>query len=951
MKSLAILPFLLLSAAPAMAAPPPPETAAAWPFETSDVPVDPAFRFGTLPNGMRYVLRENHLPEGTVLVRLRIGSGSLAETDEERGLAHFLEHMAFNGSKAVPEGEMTKLLEREGLAFGADTNAATSFEWTTYKLDLPRSDPKLVDTALMLMRETAGNLTIDPAAVERERGVILSEKRDRTNWQIKETEDEWAFTAPGARFPERLPIGTDETLRAADAERLRAFYRRTYVPGNAVLVVVGAIDVPAVEAAIRARFADWAPAPVPATPTAGPVDLDRKGETDIYLDPALSERVTASRLSPYREEPDSIAMRRTKLLQQIGYSALNRRFAALARTEDAPYRGAGFGTADLFDAARSTNLIVDALDGQWEKGLATAVREWRRAMEYGFTEAEIAEQVARTRQSAENAAASAETRSNGALVASIEALLGDDLIPSTPESGLARFEEFAPSITPGAVLEALRADAAALDDPLIRFQGRRAPAGGADALRTAWNTAMSESVAAPDRVAAGTFAYTDFGTPGTVVADSVDPRLGIREIRFANGVRLNLKRTGLEKDRIRFAMAIDGGQLLNTRNDPLATAMAGFLPVGGLGKHSEDELQSLLAGRTVSMNFAAADDVFVTGGLTTPADLELQLDLLTAALTDPGYRKEGEARFRRETTTWYRRLRATPRGALNAELGRILSDGDPRFSLAPEAAYAALTYDGLKAAIGDRLARGAIEIGMVGDIDEAAAIALVGKTLGALAERETDFRPREEARERTFTTDRGARTVVHTGEPDQAVLQMVWPTSDDRDFAGLLRLELLERVMRIELTEEIREKLGKAYSPSAANASSGTYRGYGTFTVSSSVDVGDVGATRAAIRAVLERLAAEPVDDDVLDRARKPMLEAYDNMFKTDGGWLRAAARAQTESWQVDRMLTGKAAASAVTAADIQATAARYLKPGDAVEIVALPAPSPPGKSGSPALP
>lgn len=945
MKRLIILPFLLATSAPAYA-----DNAPVWPFEASDVPVDPAFVFGTLPNGMRYVLRENHLPENTVLVRLWIGSGSLEETDEERGLAHYLEHMAFNGSKNVPEGEMLKLLEREGLAFGADTNASTSFEVTNYKLDLPRNDPKLIDTALMLMRETASNLTIDPEAVERERGVVLSEKRDRTTWQLKEVEDEWAFLAPGARFAERLPIGTDETLRAGDAARLREYYERNYVPANAVLTVIGAIDTKAVEAAIRDRFSDWRAASAPAEPEAGPVDIARKGQTDIYLDPALSERVTASRISAWRDEPDSIAMRQTKRLQQIGYRAVNRRLAALARAEDAPYRGAGFGTADLFEAARATNLIVDAVEGQWAEGLAVAVREWRKAMEYGFTEAEIAEQVAITRQGAQNAAASADTRSNAALVGAVETLLGDELVPSTPQSALERFEEFAPSITPEAVLAAMRADAAPLDDPLIRFEGRRAPEGGEAALRSAWDMAMAETIVAPDKVAAGTFAYTDFGTPGEVVSDTVDPRLGIREIRFANGVRLNLKQTGLEKDRIRFAMAIDGGSLLNTRDNPLATTMANFLPVGGLGKHSEDELQSLLAGRTVGVNFAAADDVFVTGGLTTPRDLELQLQLAAALLTDPGYRKEGEARFRRETATWYRRLNATPSSAVSSAVGGILSDGDPRFTLAPETAYTALTYDKLRTAIGDRLKRGAIEMALVGDIDEDAAIAVAARTIGALPAREAEFQLREDARVRSFTADRSARTVRHTGEANQALLQFTWPGADESDFAQLQRLELLERVVRLELTEEIREKLGKAYSPSAGNASSDTYRGYGTFTIAASVDVGEVEATRDAIRTVVARLAAEPVDPDVLDRARKPMLEAYDNMFKTDSGWLRAAARAQTESHKVDRLLTGKAVAEAITPADIQAVAARFLA-AEPVEVLALPASVAAGESDASALP
>jgi zinc protease len=930
-----LLPILLAAAgAPALAQA---EAGPAWTLQESDVPVDPDYTFGQLPNGMRYVLRENHTPEDTVLVRLRIGSGSLEERDEERGLAHYLEHMAFNGSTNVPEGEMIKLLEREGLAFGADTNASTGFETTTYKLDLPRNDPKLLDTALKIMRETASELTISPEAVERERGVILAEKRDRTNYSLKQMVDEWAFATPGARYAQRLPIGTDATLRAADAARLRAFYKRAYVPGNAVLIVVGAIDVPAVEQAIRARFGDWKPAPPPPSPEVGPLDLGIKGRTDIYLDAALSERVTVSRLSPWTDEPDTIATRRQELLRSIGYRAVNRRLEALARSEDAPYRGAGFGTGDVFEAGRSTNLIVDAVDGRWAEGLAVAAREWRRALEFGFSEAEIAEQVARTRQATQNAAASAATRSNAALVGAIEQLLDHDQVPSTPQSALERFEAFAPSITPDAVLAALRADAAPLDDPLIRFQGRTAPVGGAEALRTAWNTAMAETLAAPAQAAAAAFAYTDFGAPGAVAADAVEPRTGIRTVRFANGVRLNLKKTALETDRVRFQFNLDGGSLLDTREAPLATAMVGSLTAGGLGKHSQDELDSVLAGRTVSLNLLNAGDTFVSAGTTTPRDLELQLQLITAALTDPGYRREGEVRFRREMSNYFKRKDATPGSALGAAIGGILSDGDPRFTLQPEGDYQKLSFAQLRETLGPRLVSGAIELALVGDIDEPAAMALVGKTLGALPVRESEFQARETQRQRSFSADRAPRTLLHTGEADQALLQWTWPTADDRDFPLTQRLELLERVVRLELTEEIRERLGKAYSPSASSNPSDVWTGYGTFSLAASVDASDVDATRAALRAVIEKLASEPVSPDLLDRARRPLLEGYDNALKTNGGWMGLAARAQTEGERIDRFLAAKSVLEAITPDDLQATAAQFLAAERALEIAVLP--------------
>ena len=934
LRCLSLAAALLVPLAPLAAEP----AAEPWAFETSDVPVDPAFTFGTLDNGMRYVLRENHTPEGTVLVRLRIGSGSLEERDDERGLAHFLEHMAFNGSAKVPEGEMVRLLEREGLAFGADTNASTGFEATTYKLDLPRADPALIDTALMLMRETASELIIDEDAVDRERGVVLAERRDRTNFSLKETEDQWDFLTPGARYTERLPIGTPEVLGEASAARLRAFYERAYVPANAVLVIVGDIDAEQVEARVRARFADWRPATPPAEPAAGPVDLARGGLTDVYLDPALSERVTVSRHAAWRDEPDSVAQRRANLLRDIGYRIVNRRLETLSRAEDPPFRGAGFGTGEILEAGRTTNLVVDAIEGGWREGLQAAAREWRRALAFGFSEGEVAEQVANIRTAQQNAAATADTRSNAALVGAVFALLDDEIVPSTPQSSLERFEAFAPQITPAAVLAALREDAAPLDDPLIRYQGRTAPAGGADALRAAWNETMAETLAAGAALAAREFAYADFGPPGEIVADATDPRFGIRSLRFANGVRLNLKQTELQRDRIQFEMALDGGALLNTRENPLATALVTSLPAGGLGAHSQDELETIFAGRTVQLAIGAGGEAFEMRGTTTPRDLELQMALLAAAITDPGYRAEGEARFRRNIANFFQSKDATPGRALGNALGGILSDDDPRFTLQSEDAYMRQSFARLREAIGERLAQGAIEFALVGDFDAELAIAAVARTLGALPARESEFLAREEARRRAFTADRSQRVIAHSGEPDQALVQLTWPTTDDSDQTEALRLELLERVVRIVLQEELREQLGVAYSPSAASTPSRIYTGYGTFAIAASVELELVSPTREALRTVAGRLAARPVEPDLLDRARRPLLEAYDNALKTNSGWMGLVDRAQSEAYRLDRFLRTRELLEAVTPAALQATAARYLAPEAAVEVLALPA-------------
>ena len=917
--------------ASASTAPPP------WAFTKSDVPVDPGYHFGVLPNGMRYVIRSNANPKGTALVRMQVDAGSLDEHDDERGYAHYVEHMAFNGSSHVPEGEMVKLLERDGLAFGADTNASTDYQHTTYKLDLPRNDPKLLDTALMLMRETASELSFNPDAVGRERGVVMSEMRDRGGYQIKNYEDQVAFVLPGSQMEKRLPIGTRESLTGATAAGLKGFWAREYVPAHVTLLVVGDFDAALVETKLRERFGDWQPAPAEAPAKAGPMTPKAKGQADVYIDPALSERVTVTRKDKWLVEPDSMAQRRENLLRQVGYAIINRRLLRLTREANAPFRNAGFGTSDLFKEGRASELSVDTVDGKWRPGLMSAGQEYRRALTYGFTPEEVAEQVAIIRTASRNSAEAENTRSNAALIGAALALVNDEVVPDTPRHSFDRLEAFIPAITPDSVLAALKREIVPLDDPLLRFQGRVPPADGAKGLRNAWDQAMRAPIAPPSRATTGSFGYTDFGPAGKVVSDVTEPALGIREIRFANGVRLNFKHTDLARDQVLVQVSIDGGNLIATTGNPLATKMVPVLGLGGLGKHSKDELDSLLAGRTVSANYSPTDETFVAVAATTPADLQLELQLLAAQVTDPGYRKEGETLFRQSINNLFASLRATPGSALSADYGAILSDSDPRFSLGSVEDYRKLSFDKLRTDLADRFTHGAIEIGMVGDFDETSAIDYVARTFGALPQREPDFQPYADRRTRPFTANRAPHVLRHTGLKDQALVTLTWPTRDGDDPAAEIQLALLQRVTQIELTDDLREKLGKAYSPGVSSSASRTYRGYGTFALNASVDTGEVGATRQAMANTITGLRAAPVSDDVILRARAPMLEAYDNALKSNAGWLTLVDRAQTEPDRIDRFVHGKERLQAVTAKDLQALAKQYLTPNGAVDVTVLP--------------
>ena len=254
----------------------------AWPQSLGDIPADPAVTFGVLPNGMSYAIRHNATPSGHVSVWFEIQAGSMQEGDGQHGLAHLLEHMAFHGSTHVPDGDVRATVERLGLRFGPDANALTSALRTVYMFNLPKNDDASVDTALMLSREIASELTLDPKLVETERGVVLNEAHARAGPaqdMLHDLNVDWYGDHPYAR----LTIGTDQDIETGTVRRLRDFYDAFYRPERAVLVVVGDVDPAAIEARIKARFAGWSgrgpAAGVDPPPAIAPTGPDLQVET------------------------------------------------------------------------------------------------------------------------------------------------------------------------------------------------------------------------------------------------------------------------------------------------------------------------------------------------------------------------------------------------------------------------------------------------------------------------------------------------------------------------------------------------------------------------------------------------------------------------------------------------------------------------------------------------
>lgn len=913
--------------APVRAAPADTAALAAWGQADRDIPIDPAPRFGILANGMRFALLRNTTPPGQVMVRFHINVGSLEEADDQRGLAHFLEHMAFNGSTNVPEGEMVRLLQREGLAFGADTNASTSQDETSYRLDLPRNTPALIDTALMLMGEIASNLSISPAAVDRERGVVLAELRSRDGYAYRNYLDQSAFLYPGALLNERQPIGTEGIISGASAQRIRDFYNAYYRPERATLVIVGDIDVAAVEAQIRARFSAWqgrGNAGADADP--GPFRHDRAAAADVYVHPALPESVFVVRTRAEARRPDSMAQRRRYQLEVLGEAIIRRRLSTIALAPDAPILGASVSEVGAWDRFRVLQLFANARDGQWRQALRVVENEYRRAVEHGFTDAEVAEQVAAQRTAYRNSVAGAGTRHSAALASRLLELNEGFSIYSTPATDQSIAEPVLAQANGVSVTAAFQAMVEGFGAPQIRVTAKTDIADDENAVLAAWQEATRLALTPPIDRAVQQFAYTDFGPASQIVADDRVADMNIRRVRFANNIMLNIRPSQYEDDRVRIVVRVDGGALLAPRTDPLRIALASLLPLGGLEAHSADDLRTILSGRSVGASFSVDTDSFDLSATTTPDDMRLQLQLLAAGIRHPGYRPEAITLFRRAIPQQYAQAEATPAAVIGRQVPAILSDNDPRTVVPALETMLALEWDGTRSALADALANGAIEIGIVGDVTEDAAIAAIADTFGALPLRRAGFDPRANQRDRRFATDLTARTLFHRGEPEQAAVLAYWPARDDADQREAIAIEMLAQVMQVMLTEDLRERLGRSYSPGANAALSSDFPGYGLINAGASVNFADIGAAQASISAIAARLRDTPISDDLLNRSRAPVIERMTAARRTNTYWLGYAAIAASDPARLDRSRQAPGLVRAVTPIDVQQVAQRYLR-------------------------
>lgn len=914
-----------------------------WPDEASDLAPDPALTFGQLPNGFKYVLMKNNRPENRVSVHLYVGAGSLNETDEQQGLAHFLEHMVFNGSTHFPPGELVRYFQSIGMQFGNDANAHTGFDETVYDLILPAGDEESLKKGLLVMRDYAMGALLLEEEIKRESGVILAELRSRDSASYRTFKSTLQFELPEMMVSRRLPIGKAEVIRNADRAQLKEFYDAWYRPDNMVLVMVGDFAPSLAERLIDKQFRGFTPrAPAPALPAPGTINHDGVKAFHHHEPETGGTTVSIEVIRHQDRIPDSLALQRRLMVDEMADRIVQNRLDARLKAPGAPFTSAAVGTGVYLDYIRYAEISADSSAENWQQTLAVMEQELRRALRYGFTGAELERVKKDILTGLDNAVKEAPTRNSTTLARSIIRHLATGRVFQSPEQEKSNLAPLVQAVTLAQVHQAFRENWPD-DHRLILVTGdtgfdKSSLKTPESMIRDAYLASAATDVHRPETEAIGSFPYLPAPeSTGTIASREVVKGLGITRIRLGNGIRINLKRTDYKTNEVLANLIFGHGKSAEPKALPGLSLLAeATVNESGLGAMGTNELEQALAGKSTYLDFRITDTHFNFFGESVSGEMELLFQLFYSHLMDPGFREEALELTRERFHQDYQSSTRSIEGMMNIKGLRLLAGGDSRFGMPPFEEIQAIGLDDIRNWIAPQLKSAPLELSIVGDFDENETIELARRYLGTLPERNKNTEtPRADMPSLPVgTVD---RIEVQTQIP-KAMVVAAWQTEDFWEIGRTRRLSVLADVFSERLRQRIREKLGVSYSPYAFNRASRAYKGYGVFQAYVNVAPDQTETVLAEVKTIAGNLSKNGITADELARSLDPILTSIKEFRQTNGYWLNSVMTgSQRHPQQFEWARNFLKDYAAVTVEELADMAATYLTDERAAAIIIEP--------------
>jgi zinc protease len=863
------------------------------------LPVDPAVRTGQLANGLRYYIRQNARPAQRVALRLAVNVGSIYEENDQRGLAHFLEHMAFNGTQNFKPGELITFLESIGARFGPHVNAYTSFDETVYMLDVPTDRPGYVDRGLLALHDFAAGIALVPEEIEKERGVVIEEWRGRLGAGSRLTDKQLPVLLAKSRYAERLPIGTPEVLKSFPPQRLVDFYRKWYRPDQMAVVVVGDINPAEMQQLVEQRFGAI---PAPGAPLEA-IDRTVPAHDDtlfsVATDPeAQGWSVALAHKRPFEAER-TVGDYRRALIQQLATQMLNLRLREIARRPNAPFLGAEAGGSGLVRPVEMYELGAAVQEGSIAAGLEALIVEARRMQQFGFTAEELDRARAALLASYDRALKERNTSEHSTYASEyVRAFLEREPIP-----GIEYEHRIAATFLPTVTIAEVTAEARKLlhDDNrvvlVVAPEKKDTPVPTEAALRATIAKATKVPVEAYTDALAGRALVEKPPVRGKVTARRTIAELDTTVLTLSNGVDVWLKPTDFKNDQVVISAYAKGGASVASADDyteaTLATALVG---VGGIGGLNPVDLSKLLAGKIASASPTISTYTHGISGSASPRDLETALQLNYLAFTAPNLTRESFELLRRRVSSALENQAQNPAYVFNERVDQVNTSNHYSAKALSPADVAQLDLEAMARFYRDRFSNAAdFTYFIVGAFSVAEITPLLEQwvaTLPSTGKKTSTFRDMGVRFPTTAVTDE-----VRKGREPRGQTVISFFADTKLDEFEMHRARAAASLLGIRLRDILREELGGTYGVSVSYDNSLPLTGYGAMVVQFGSDPGNIEKLTGEVLKEVDRLKRQGPSVEDVKRVQELERRDLETAMKQNSFWVGSLQTVHMLGW------------------------------------------------------
>ena len=909
------------------------------------IPVDPDVRMGKLDNGLTYYIRHNAWPEQRAEFYIAQRVGSIQENDEQRGLAHFLEHMCFNGTENFKGNDIVKWCETIGVKFGQDLNAYTSIDQTVYNIsNVPTTRDGIVDSCLLILHDWADGLLLEADEIDKERGVIHEEWRMRTSAQMRMLERDLPRLYPDSKYGHRMPIGLMEIIDNFKPEVLRAYYEKWYRPDNQAIIVVGDVDVDRIEGKIKELFG---PIKMPANPApvvAEAVPDNQEGIVVVDKDKEMQYSIVEMffKTDPI---PDEIKGNMQYLiidyLKDAAIGMLNDRLAELAQKADCPYLqgSTGYGQYLLSKTKDAFELSVLPKEGMTEQALKAVYVEALRAAEFGFTATEYQRYKQNYLSQLDKQYSNKDKRYNSQFVHQyVNHFLDNEPIPSI-DMTYETMKQLVPMMPVEAINELMKEMVSKNDSNMVVLNMNQEKEGAVypteESLKKAIAEARAEKIEAYVDNVKNEPLIAEMPKAGKIVKEEAGKKFDYKELTLQNGVKVVLKQTDLKKDQVILSAEGFGGSSLYGEKDYANLRMFDeVVEASGLGNFSHTELEKALAGKIASASLSLGDDRQYISGSSTPTDVETMLQLVYLYFTKINKDQESFDNLMKTTELMLKNKNLQPERVFSDSLTVTITRHNARTLPMTVEMLQQVDYDRILEMARERTANANDwTFTIIGNYDEAAIRPLIEQYLGALPATKGVTKGHDVSTDFSGTV---INDFTRKMETPKAIAVMVWANYNmDYTLENIIRADIAGQILDMIYTEKIREEASAAYSVMAqAGIQRDDYKTAGTVLVYCPMkpEKGDI--AKKIMREEVEAMA-KTVDAEKLAKVKEYMLKAVDDQAKTNNYWLRQINRLRL--FGVDTHTTYKDVVNAQTPETVAAFMKQLLSAGNFAEIVMMP--------------